>query len=260
MRRELTFFTLIILTFSNILARDEPPLVTDRPDQTESARVVPAWRLQIETGLLKEWVNTSSEDLDQNTRYGTTLLRFGLFNFMELRLGGDLLNHRYKLPAQAERSDFGASPIGFGFKFGLAKEKGIVPDIALIAGWQIPNTGNQAFTSDKWQHSFVFAFAHTLSGRWGLGYNLGYEFEGNFDVSAFKYSLVGGYSLADRWGLFIELYGSKITDLPFDQRADAGVTFLLFPGFQIDLSLGAGLTEVSPDGFISGGFSWRIPR
>jgi len=257
-RKPLLLFALLFA--STLYAQEKTALVTDRPDQTESAAVVPAWHLQIETGMLKEWVSSTSDSFDENTRYGTTLLRYGLFDFMEFRLGSDLLNHRFKLPAGVERSDFGTSPIGAGFKFALTKENGLLPDIALITSWQIPNTGNKEYSSDKWQHSFVFAFAHTLSDRWGLGYNLGYEFESDFDKSAFKYSLVGGYALADRWGTFIEAYGAKLSNDPWDIRLDAGITFLLFPNFQLDLSGGVGLTETSHAGFLSGGFSWRIPN
>jgi hypothetical protein len=179
---------------------------------------------------------------------------------MEFRLGSDLLGHRFKLPAGAERSDLGISPIGIGFKFALAKEAGLLPDIALITSWQIPNTGNEVYSSDKWQHSFVFAFAHTLSENWGLGYHLGYEFEGAFETSAFKYSFVGGYSIAKRWGTYIEAYGSKVSNIPWDLRLDSGITFLLFPSFQLDLSGGIGLSHNSHIGYISAGFSWRIPN
>jgi hypothetical protein len=255
-----TYILVAVLIYTlTALAQDEPPIVTDRPDQTESALVVPAWRLQIETGFLNEWVNAADLS-EQETRYGTTLLRYGLFGFMEFRLGSDLLNHRFKLPAGAERSNFGASPIGIGFKFGLTEEDGPIPDIALITSWQIPNTGNRSYSSDKWQHSFVLAVAHSMGDNWGLGCNLGYEFEGAFETSAFKYSLVGGYSIAERWGAYIEFYGSKINNLSLDVRADAGITFLLFPNFQFDLSGGVGIAEVSAPGFISAGFSWRIPR
>ncbi|MCK4751434.1 MAG: transporter, partial [Bacteroidales bacterium] len=215
---------------------------------------------QIETGLAKEWISASQDSYEQETRYGTTLLRFGLFDFMEFRLGSDLLNNRSKLPAGADSADFGGSPIGIGFKFALARENGLVPDVALITSWQIPNTGNAVYSSDKWQHSYVVSVAHTLSYNWGIGYNLGYEFEGGFEKSAFKYSLAGGYSIDERWGAYIELYGSRLNKVPWDFRTDAGLTFLLFPNFQLDLSGGAGLTRVSSVGFISGGFSWRIPR
>jgi hypothetical protein len=70
--------------------------VTDRPDQTESSSVVPQWRLQIETGVSHEWVETGMDEYENNTNYGSTLLRFGLLKFLELRFGTDLLNHRSK--------------------------------------------------------------------------------------------------------------------------------------------------------------------
>ena len=253
-------FIATLLLATSAMAQQEPDLVTDRPDQTESALVVPAWRLQIETGFSKEWVNILDEESDGRMRYGATLLRFGLFDFMELRLGSDLLSHRYKVPAGFDRSDFGASPIGVGMKFKLVEEIGRTPDIALITSWQIPNTGSAVYSDSNWHHSFVFSFAHTLYEGWGLGYNLGYEFAGAFEHSAFKYSVVGAYSWTERWALFIEGYGAKFSELPWDFRADAGITFLLFPTFQLDFSGGAGLTNISPVAFVSVGFSWRIPR
>ncbi|MFC2112243.1 transporter [Bacteroidota bacterium] len=128
-----------IFLVTTVQAQEATPLVTDRPDQTESALVVPAWHLQIETGIAKEWVETGSTEYDENTRFGATLLRFGLFDFMEFRLGSDLLSNRNKLPAGAERSDFGVSPIGVGFKFALIEENGLIPDIALITSWRIPH-------------------------------------------------------------------------------------------------------------------------
>ncbi|MCK5465555.1 MAG: transporter, partial [Bacteroidales bacterium] len=92
------------------------------------------------------------------------------------------------------------------------------------------------------------------------GYNLGYEFEGAFETNRFIYSLVLGYALAEKWGIFMETYTNKTGKNPFDVRADAGITWLLFPNFQLDLSGGLGISKISPIGFISAGLSWRIPR
>ncbi len=238
----------------------EPPLVTDRPDQTESSSVVPSCRLQIESGFSHEWVKTGGEEYEGNTSYGATLLRFGVLPFLELRLGTDLLNNRSKIPAGALRDEFGMSPLGLGFKAALFGENGIRPELAFITAWQIPKTGRVSFSSDKWQHSYVFAFSHTLSGRWGLGYNLGYEFEGALEVNRFIYSLVLGYALTEKWGVFLETYGNKTSSNPLDIRTDAGFTWSVLQNLQLDLSGGLGITKVSPVGFVSAGFSWRIPR
>ena len=261
MRNKLICLTgIVLLLHPAAWSQDEPPLITDRPDQTESSSVVPRCMLQVETGVSHEWVDAGDDEYENNTNYGSTLLRLGVLDFLELRLGTDLLNHRSKLPGLAERDEFGMSPVGFGFKAALFREKGLRPEVAFISSWQVPKTGRESFSSEKWQHSYIFAFSHTLSDRWGLGYNLGYEFEGALDVDRFIYSLVFGYTLSDKWGIFLETYGNKTTDVPFDIRADAGITFLVCPSLQLDLSGGFGITEISPLGFISTGFSWRIPR
>ena len=259
MRRLLILLTGLFI-LSNARAQEEPPLVTDRPDQTESSSVVPQWRLQIETGAMREWEETGSNEYENNTSYGSTLLRFGVLKFLELRLGTDMLNHRSKLPTGAPRDEFGMSPIGFGFKAALMYEDGLRPEMAFITGWQVPNTGRESFASDKWQHSYIIAISYTLSERWGFGYNLGYEFEGAFETNRFIYSLVLGYAFAEKWGLFMETYTNKTGKNPFDLRADAGITWLLFPNFQLDLSGGLGISKISPIGFIAAGLSWRIPR
>jgi hypothetical protein len=259
MRRLLIILTgLLILSVAR--GQVEPPLVTDRPDQTESSSVVPQWRLQIETGVSYEWVETGSDEYENNTNYGSTLLRFGVLKFLELRLGTDMLNHQSKLPNGAPRGEFGMSPIGFGFKVALMQEDGLFPEMAFLTGWQVPKTGRESFASDKWQHSYIIAISYTLSERWGFGYNIGYEFEGAFEVNRFVYSLAFGYALAEKWGMYLETYTSKTGKNPFDFRADAGVTWLIVPNFQLDFSGGLGITKISPIGFISAGLSWRIPR
>jgi len=259
MRRLLILLTGLFI-LANARAQEEPPLVTDRPDQTESSSVVPQWRLQIETGASHEWVETGSDVYEQNTNYGSTLLRFGVLKFLELRLGTDMLNHQSKLPTGSQRDEFGMSPIGFGFKAALMQEDGWRPEMAFLTGWQVPKTGRESFASEKWQHSYILAISYTLSERLGFGYNLGWEFEGAFEVNRFIYSLALGYALAEKWGIFMETYTNKTGKNPFDVRADAGFTWLVVPNFQLDLSGGLGISKISPIGFISAGLSWRIPR
>ena len=80
------------LFFSNLFAQeDDPELITDRPDITESASIVyPGW-LQIETGfslLNDNFVDeTVVNDLIIYNLAGT-LLRYGISGSVELRAGG----------------------------------------------------------------------------------------------------------------------------------------------------------------------------
>jgi hypothetical protein len=66
--------------------------------------------------------------------------------------------------------------------------------------------------------------------------------------------------LIDPINAFVEVYGwLPENELP-DHRFNGGFTFLVRRNLQLDVSGGIGLSEISPDWFVSGGLSWRIPR
>src|SRR5262245_41499031 len=73
--------SLPLLLFALLPAEAEEELVTDRPDQTESAVVVPAGTLQIELGL-----GTGGGDGGDVLEVPGTLLRYGLSKRFEARL------------------------------------------------------------------------------------------------------------------------------------------------------------------------------
>lgn len=82
----LIFFLINLLFIPEIYSQK---LVTDRPDQTESAVTVPLNSLQIETGFLYEGVK-ETESVFDNYSIGA-LLRYGILDNIELRFGGDYL-------------------------------------------------------------------------------------------------------------------------------------------------------------------------
>ena len=86
-----------------------PELVTDRPDATESTETVPRGWFQAELGV-------GDEDLGEVL--GTGLLRIGLADRVELRLGAD---------EGAPRTDF-----SIGAKMKLADERGEEVDLVVL--------------------------------------------------------------------------------------------------------------------------------
>ena len=77
------FLLLLIAPVGTGVARGQSPdMVTDRPDQTESATVVPRGLLQVETGYLF----ARDGDVDGYAVPGT-LFRLGLGGRLELRIG-----------------------------------------------------------------------------------------------------------------------------------------------------------------------------
>jgi hypothetical protein len=122
----------------------------------------------------------------------------------------------------------------------------------------IPRTGHPDFQIENLTPSFLLAASHSLAEYLGLGWNIGAEWESFNPKPNGIYSVVLGLSANDRLGIFIESYGRYALDEPADHRADAGVTFLLMPNFQIDASAGLGISEAAPDYFVSFGASYRI--
>lgn len=69
------------------------PLSTDRPDQTESPTAMPKGFIQVETGSSYESSKKNIINFE-NYSYNSTLIRYGLINNLELRLGLDFVEGR----------------------------------------------------------------------------------------------------------------------------------------------------------------------
>ncbi len=254
------------------LAADPPDLVTDRPDQTESAAIVPPGTVQLELGA------TFTRDEEAGERVETlegpgTLARFGISERLELRLGwrgwvsaetrrdgADSLPPTPRLQTTEGRGD-----AQLGFKLGLRSGRGKSPQMALLAGATIP-AGDAELTSDEVDPFFRLSFAHTLSRQISLGYNVGASRESDpvagEGTTSFLYTLVLGLPLAQRWGAFVEVFGETDEGSAGESRnaLDAGLTFLARPNLQLDLAAGRGLSAAADDWFAGLGLSVRLPQ
>jgi hypothetical protein len=254
------FTFLFTLLTSTMLSAQEalPPMVTDRPDQTESAETVPAGHLQFETGAAYEHDENDNRSVERYT-FNTSLLRFGLTEGLEARLGGAysvIETTPHDLPTSTTIE--GTGPLYTGFKAMLHKEKGFMPAVAFLGSLSLPFTASGDFKAGHPAPGMRLAFAHTLGGSFSLGYNFGAEWDGDAPSALYPYSIALGFGATERLGLFAESYGYLSDVGPPDHRADGGLTYLVAPGVQADVSGGIGITELSPDYFVSLGFSLRI--
>jgi hypothetical protein len=252
--------TLLLELTEFVKAQDEiPALITDRPDQTESSAVVPRRFLQIETGFVLANDN-DSQAKRKLFAYNTTLLRYGLLTNLELRLGLEYLGEKTELKnTDSTNIVTGLSPAYVGFKVKITDEDGWKPEIAFLGGLVLPFTANSYFKPTHTAGTFRFAFSHTLSDRFSLGYNLGAKWNGIDAVPGFFYSLVFGVVIIDNLGMFVESYGLIPEEENAEHLLDAGFTFLLLPNFQLDVSGGIGLQN-SVNNFISFGLTYRLPK
>ncbi len=230
-------------------------LVTDRPDATESSSVVAPGFMQVEFGL------ATSEDAEGESvhGYGGTLVRVGLLEDWELRLGWD---------GYSEASaGSGAGDGLLGFKYYIAPEGRDVflPEMALLVHTTVP-VGDDGFSSDEWDPSFLLSFSHTLSDRWSLGYNVGAELAtsetadgDDTTLASGLYSIALGYGATDQLGLFIEVFGDVgLSAETSSASLDGGLTWLFNDDSQVDVYAGVGLSEHADDWFVGVGYSFRF--
>ena len=250
---------LILLTVSSYAQDDYPELITDRPDQTESSATVPRHSLQVETGLLLE-NDANNLFTTSSFTYNTTLLRFGLFENFELRAGMDYFRESTTLNNTSLSSTIsGISPLYTGFKVKIGEENGWVPELAFLGGLVLPFTANADRRPNYTAANIRFSFSHTFSDRLSLGYNLGAEWDGDTPIPGYFYSVALGIGVIDQLGAFVESYGLIPEAGPAEHLVDAGLTYLLLPTLQLDVSGGLGLSEAAIQNFISLGLSWLIP-
>ncbi len=245
---------------SSICAQtDIQELVTDRPDQTESSTVVPLHSLQIETGFVME--NSESDFIKlKSYAFNTTLLRYGLLANFELRLGLEYLGDKTKYEnTKTDYSISGFSPIYAGFKIKVANEETWKPEIAFLGGLVLPFTAGEDYKPEYSAANLRFAFSHTLSEQFSIGYNLGAEWDGETAIPAYFYSFVISHALTDKLGLFLESYGTIPEEGNAEHMLDIGFTYLIGANFQFDISGGIGINDYAIDNFISMGLTYRYP-
>ncbi|MFC2137734.1 transporter [Bacteroidota bacterium] len=259
MKISLLYFFLFVALIGK--AQDNTPeLITDRPDQTESSAVVPHKSLQIESGFVME-NDDNVLSKQKSFAYNTTLLRYGLFENMELRLGLGYFGDKEEFKnSDTVNTISGLSPIYTGFKIKITEEKEGLPEIAFLGGLVLPFTASEEYKPSYSAANIRFSLSHTLSERFSAGYNIGAEWDGESAIPGYFYSIVLGIGLADNLGMFIESFGLIPEEGNSEHLADAGFTFLLFPNLQFDVSGGIGINDESIDNFIGVGVSYRIPK
>ncbi|MDT0557828.1 transporter [Ichthyenterobacterium sp. W332] len=250
-------FGLCFFANSQETQSDLGPLVTDRPDATEASSTVGKGILQIETGGLYESFEDNGIKSEHYT-FNTMLVRYGILDNLELRLGCDFVEGTTKVNGnKLDNVTSGLSPLLFGVKIDIAEEKNGIPEIALIGHVFPVFSASKDYRPETTAVDFRFSLSHTLNERSSLGYNIGAEWGNDSPEMAAIYTLAYGYSITDKIGFYAELYG----DLPEDSSAnhywDAGFTYLANNDLQFDAYFGSGITG-GQDLLLGLGLSYRI--
>jgi hypothetical protein len=246
------FAAVLIIGASGAFAADSCPtsaseISTDRPDVTNSSRVVPYGSLQAENGV--DWTVRQGFNVVSGT---TTRLRLGVAQCTEVL--ADVPTYFYSLNGRASSgfSDFVVSikrelPVPFGFH------------LSATGGLGFP-TGASKISSHGYDPYIQFPWSRRLTDDWSL--------QGMFTVTwftsqhtsnpTFEPTLSLERDLGPTRDLFVEYVGDYPNHARPAQILDGGGSWRVTRLQQLDFHVGFGLNSSSPDHFFGIGYSFRL--
>jgi len=232
----------------------------DRPEITESARLVPRGSVQLETGL------TYSKESRAGRRAATVLgteadLRIGLARNFELNIEGEPF---VRVRGPEDDTGFGDVTLGLRYRFVEGDDDepwspslGVKPFVKLpIAGEPI-GTGRAAF-------GLLFMASFTLPLDFELEVNAGAVAVGQSGSSDYRgQAIVSASASRDlaRWMFaFVELYYSTRAqrDEPEQLALNVGLVYRVTPTLALDAAVQTSLLGQGPDYLVRAGLSVRF--
>jgi hypothetical protein len=220
---------------------------TDRPDQTEASSTVEKKRLQIESGVLIEFVD-KGEINSRSILLPTTLIRLGVSDHFELRILSQYENNEV-----FKAKNHGISDLELGTKIQLYQKENARFEMAFLSHLRIP-TGTKSVRNENIGTLNKLCFSNKINDNFSIGYNLGYNYEGNNNGDG-TYSMALNYSLSEKVAVYAEPYGEITNFERLMANFDSGFTYLLHENLQFDFSFGLGLNHDM--NYLSFGLSWK---
>jgi Putative MetA-pathway of phenol degradation len=244
-----------IALLCSLAATAQEKIDTDRPDQTESAFLVPARWVQFEIGFNKESTVSRTE---KTYLLPTLLSKYGINKNFELRLITTIESVQYKFQGRSFGNSNGLLPVQIGAKIRLAEETGIFPKTSLIWHVALPGVASPKKRADKLAPNFRFTMQNSLGKNAALGYNLGAEWDGYSNNPTWIYTFAPGLNIGERWYGYVEAFGFITKEGPPRHSLDAGIAWYATNNFKIDFSGGFGISPAAPPWYASVGASVRF--
>jgi len=258
-----TFSTLLLSSAATGLSQESSasPIVTDRPGILFSSLTVGKGVFQTELGLPSVTLD-ESQGATVRSASAVALLRYGLSDRLELRLGAPIYTETRLSFGPSHASDGGYGDLEVGAKWHLLDNQGGRPSLALIPSVIVP-TGQDGFSAEDPTYQLNAMAEWTLAGGWGIGALGGLlngpSGDGRYHQETF--ALAAGRSLpSPAWSAYGELadVATGLEGASDSSFVGAGIKYLVSQNFQLDLSFDRGLTSDSPDWLFGLGLAARF--
>jgi len=243
-------FALLMLASLCQAQEELPEFPTDRPGYTWGADVLPHHKVSWENGFGFE----SCPDRLHTFTLTSTIVRYGIFKNVELRIGTDFLLYN---DGPGTKYSFGIEPLTIGAKFKAYESTNWLPSIGLLAELRLPYVGTKDLTPSHLAPSIYAIFDHSLTDWLSLWYNVGAIWDGETATPQAFLSLALWFDITDKIGAFVETYNYLHPD-ENQCMIDFGFTWMPSRRVQLDISCDLDLLNFSKHYAIGCGVSWMI--
>lgn len=253
MRLKTHCFILALLMAAGLCqAQDELPILTaDRPGNTWGADVLSLHKVSWENGFAFE----SSPDGTHTTTLNSTIVRFGIFENVEVRVGTDFMMFK---DGQDFEPTYGIAPLTIGTKLKVYESSNWLPSIGLLAEFQSPHVGSKELLPSHLAPSMYVLFEHSINDWFGICYNAGLEWDGETATPQVFLSLALGFNITDNIGAYIETFNYIHPEESNQYMTEFGLTWMPSRRLQFDIECDLDFQNLGKYYAVGGGIAWMI--
>ena len=250
MKKRILFFVLLMTVGFCHAQEEETYFTTDRPGNTWGAEVLSYHKISWENGFSFE------RDADGLRTFNlpSTIVRYGIFENIELRVGTDL--QLFEDPATLTKQMV-ISPLTIGTKIKCYEGEGWIPSIGLLAQIQSPHVGSASLLPSHLAPSLYLVFENSINDWCYVYYNAGAEWDGETASPTTFLSLLLGFDIRDDLGAFVETY-NYLHPEGNQYLTEFGFYFMPSPRLQFDIAADFDFQSLKDYFAISCGMSWMI--
>ncbi len=247
---------LFILAFISLnvqaaIEQNSEKIESDRPGRAQTPFVVPKRTLQAETGF--EW--QKQDENQQEIQHPETVIKYGLFEGLELRTRILAVTDRFKQPSYSQS---GLQPLEVGVKALITEGKGIIPHTSLTAQFGIPGFESKDYKADKIFPKIGLNLENEFTQKIYLEYNIAAEWDGFDDKPVWMLIVSPHMEIGEKWQIFAEAFSDMQDKEEPEVSVDAGLTYWITNNVMLDVAGGLGVSKAAPKSFADIGFSVRL--
>ena len=242
----------LVFVISLCYAQEELPTISaDLSGNTWGTDVMPLHKLSWDNGFGFE----SETDGSHTATLNTTIVRYGIFEDVELRVGTSFLMWN---EGQAPEPSFGLDPLTIGAKLKVYDGTEILPSVGFLAEFQSPHLGSKELLPSHLAPSLYLLFENEINDWFDICYNVGAAWDGESATPTTFLSLCLNFGITETFGTYVESFNYLHPEDDNQYMIGLGLTWLASRRVQLFLSTDLDFQNLSKHYAINSGIAWLI--